>query len=297
MHYTGPTYRPPYEASSLLLQVTTGCSHNACTFCSMYLDTPFAVSPREEIEADLQEVRASGWEPTRVFLVNGDAFALDADKLVWVADAIHRYFPSVQSIGAYASVMNVRSKTDADLARLAACGYSELNIGLESGLDDVLAYMNKGYTVAEALEAMARLNTAGIAFNVNIINAAAGPERIAEHAAANAALVNAGRPTLIFVSPLHVDAGSRLEGLVATGDFSECTLGEYLDEEIAFLKGLELENCTFFGLHVSNPVPVLGELPEDKERLVAELERGKAQIPAYELDSHPYKGAEGRIYR
>ena len=48
---------------------------------------------------------------------------------------------------------------------------------------------------------------------------------------------------------------------------------------------------------MSNPVPVLGELPEDKERLVAELERGKAQIPAYELDSHPYKGAEGRIYR
>ena len=83
MHYTGPTYRPPYEASSLLLQVTTGCSHNACTFCSMYLDTPFAVSPREEIEADLQEVRASGWEPTRVFLVNGDAFALAcADEVV-----------------------------------------------------------------------------------------------------------------------------------------------------------------------------------------------------------------------
>ena len=58
MHFTGLTYRPPYEADSLLLQVTVGCSHNKCSFCTMYRDTPFSVEPMEQIRADLAEAKA-----------------------------------------------------------------------------------------------------------------------------------------------------------------------------------------------------------------------------------------------
>ena len=295
MHYDGITFRPPYEAGSLLLQVTRGCSHNACTFCSMYRDVSFAVSPLEEIVDDLSE---AAWEypgVRRVFLVNGDAFCLPSDALLNIAEMIHEALPAVQSIGCYARIPNVTSKTDAELSELAAAGYDNLNIGVESGLDDVLTFMNKGFTVAEALRQFERLHAANLPFNVNIINAAAGPRRISEHAAANAALVNAAQPTLIFVSPLHVDPGTPLVELIERGAFEECTLGQYLEEEIAFLEGLELDDCVFFGVHVSNPVPVNGLLPRDKEALLAALRAGMARIPQAELDSHPTKGAEGRL--
>ena len=53
MHFYGQNYRPPFEAQSLLLQVTTGCSHNACAFCAMYRMTPYTESPLHEIESDL----------------------------------------------------------------------------------------------------------------------------------------------------------------------------------------------------------------------------------------------------
>ena len=295
MHYTGLTYRPPYEANSLILQVTTGCSHNRCTFCTMYRDVRFAVSPLEEVEADLQE--AAHFQPwaRRVFLANGDAFCLPAERLARISRLIHRYLPEVRSIGGYASIKNIRTKSDDELRELADLGYADLNIGLESGLDDVLAYMNKGYTVDEARTQMARLREAGLPFNLNIINAAAGPNRIVEHAQANARIVNEAKPTLVFVSPLHVDPGAPLETEVEAGRFEECTLGEYITEEIEFLRGLELEECTFFGLHVSNPVPVAGRLPRDKDRLLRALEEGMAAIPDWQLASHPPKGAEGRL--
>ncbi|MBR3182206.1 MAG: radical SAM protein [Eggerthellaceae bacterium] len=295
MHYTGPTYRPPYEANSLLLQVTSGCSHNACTFCSMYRDVPFEASPIEEIEEDLRYV-AQGFAPfNRVFLVNGDAFCLSADRLAEIAELIHLYLPHIESIGGYASINNVLSKSEDELRMLAGLGYADFNIGLESGLDDVLAYMNKGYTLAQAREALSRLNAAGMPFNLNIITAAAGKGRTVEHAEANAAIVNEANPTLIFVSPLHVDPGARLEQLVAEGDFEECTLGDYIDEEIEFLKRLEVSDCVFFGLHVSNPVRASGILPRDKDYLINELKLGREYYPKWRLQSVPAKGAEGRM--
>ena len=54
MKYTGLTYRPPFEADSLLLQVTSGCSHNRCAFCTMYKGVSFEKESVEQIETDLK---------------------------------------------------------------------------------------------------------------------------------------------------------------------------------------------------------------------------------------------------
>ena len=295
LHYSGPTFRPPYEAKSLLLQATSGCSHNRCTFCSMYQNVPFEASPIEEIEEDLAYVGKHNTLFKRVFLVNGDAFCLSFDRLAEIAELVHRYLPRVQTIGGYASINNVLAKGEDELRDLAQMGYADFNIGLESGLDDVLSYMNKGYTLVQAREAFARLNAAGMPFNLNIITAAAGRGRCLEHAVANAAVVSEANPTLIFVSPLHVDRGTALEKLVADGDFEECTLGDYITEEIEFLKRLEVDNCVFFGLHVSNPVRISGILARDKDYLVHELELGYNRFPDWQLKKVPPKGSEGRM--
>ena len=56
MHQTGQIYRPPSEASVQRLEVTIGCSHNKCSFCTMYRKTPFRVAPLEDVEMDLKEL-------------------------------------------------------------------------------------------------------------------------------------------------------------------------------------------------------------------------------------------------
>ena len=146
MSLTGMVYRPPYEANSLLLQVTQGCSHNKCTFCYMYPDVQFSVCPIEQVEADIDEATRYCPDVERVFLEHGDAFVLSADRLVQIADAIHAKLPRVKTIAMYASIQNIRHKTDADLRRLHERGIGGMDISVESGLDAALQYMNKGHT-------------------------------------------------------------------------------------------------------------------------------------------------------
>ena len=53
MHFTGRTWRPPYEAHSVIIQATSGCTYNKCKFCSLYKKECFRMSPIEEFEEDL----------------------------------------------------------------------------------------------------------------------------------------------------------------------------------------------------------------------------------------------------
>jgi len=293
MTYTEPVFRPPFEANSLLVEVTSGCSHNACTFCTMYHGTQFRMAPMKQIEKDLQEARKEYRSVKRIFLTGADPFVLDAGKLEAIAQKITMIFPEVDTIAMYASVKNIIGKTDEELRRLRALRINELNIGIESGMDEVLHHLNKGFSLEEARTQLKRLNAAGIAFSANIILGAAGSEKWKENADADAAFLNEVKPYLIFIATLHIDQGSPLHDELKAGKFTENTLGQNLSEELEMLKRLELDGTVFYGLHTSNVIPVTGMLPDDKDALVSMLEKGMAKIPARILNSRPEKGYEG----
>ena len=48
MHFSSGINCPPYETADAYLQVTRGCSHNSCTFCTMYRDVPFGIESFEQ---------------------------------------------------------------------------------------------------------------------------------------------------------------------------------------------------------------------------------------------------------
>ena len=206
MKYTGLTYRPPFEARSLLLQVTAGCSHNRCAFCTMYREVPFAAETMEQIEKDLREAREYVPNMTRVFLENGDPGCPLYDDMqsgTFRESTFGEYLE-------YASIKNIRGKSDEELRRLRSLGINELNIGVESGLDEALSRMNKGYTAEEALTELARLNAAGMDYGANIIFGCAGEGHSRENAEATARLLNETKPYLIFTGTIHADPGCPL---------------------------------------------------------------------------------------
>ena len=67
MHFTGRTWRPPYEAHSVIIQATSGCTYNKCKFCNLYKNERFRMSPMEEFEEDLAEIKGCQPHARRIF--------------------------------------------------------------------------------------------------------------------------------------------------------------------------------------------------------------------------------------
>lgn len=295
MHYTETVFRPPFEASSLLLQVTVGCSHNRCTFCTMYRDVPFRIEPLEQIEQDLEEAQAYQPRVRRVFLENGDAFVLKADRLEQIAAMIREKLPTVETITMYASIKNIRTKTDEELRCLRAMGINDLNIGVESGYDPALAYMNKDHTGEEAVRELLRLKAAGFDYGLNVILGCAGSGHQRENALATAELLNRTQPNLVFTGTMHADAGSPLYDDVERGAFAENTVAEYLEETELLIRHLDLENCRWFALHPSNILRADARLPRDKDELLREIARVRTHLSPEQLASVPRHYGEGAV--
>ena len=294
MNMTGIVYRPPYEANSLLLQVTLGCSHNKCTFCYMYPDVQFRVCPMEEVEADIEEAASYCPNVKRVFLEHGDAFVLSAERLLRIAETIHRKLPRVETIAMYASIQNIKSKTDEELRQLRTAGIHGLDIGVESGLDAALTYMNKGHTAAEAREQLLRLTEAGMDYSFNAILGCGGAELWKENADATADLINAVQPHLLFIGSLHAQPGCRLYQDMRNGTFKECTIGQLLDEQERLIRRLDLKDTYYFGSHPSNLVPMQARLPDQKQDMIEAVQETREQLRAH-LDEFPARGGEGSI--
>jgi len=298
MNYTRPVYRPPFEANSLLLQVTTGCSHNKCAFCSMYKNVPFRIEHLDQIEKDLSEARHLYPHVKRVFLLSGDPFVLNADQLSRIADKINHHLPEVETIAMYGSIENIAGKTDEELKTLRSLKINDLNIGLESGLPSVVKALNKGFSIEQATLQIQRLASAGFDFSLNIITGAAGSNLWEANALASAKIVNVLQPHLIFVAALHLEEDCELAVRLQQGSFIENTLRENIQEEIMFLENLELNRTRFFAVHPSNAIPVDGYLPEEKEKLLSVLKNGLNSIEMNILNTRNtslVKGVEGAI--
>lgn len=282
-------FKPPLAEGALTVNVTSGCSYNRCAFCTMYHGEPFRALPLERTREELAAAKKTYPHVGRVFLEEGDAFALPAARLAEIARLVREFYPAA-AISCFASIHNIKTKSRRELAELRALGVNRLNVGAESGLDDVLAFMNKGFTAAETRGQLAKLRAAGIDFSINIINGAAGSGRQSESARANAALVNEVRPAAVFTTNLLREAGSRLDLDVKSGAFRMCTLRQLIEEELEFIERLEIDGAYLYGMNPCGVMPIRGRLMRDKPRMLEKFRRQIASLSAEELNWTPMWG-------
>ncbi len=276
MHFSCGIVRPPYEAGSCFLQVTSGCSHNKCRFCTFYKEAPFSVSPESEIREDLQEIRNSGWKVKRIFLQGADPFLLTYDKLKHIMELIRAYLPWDVSVGGYGRVDSLKNKTAEQLKSLKEIGYDMLVFGIESGDDAVLDKMNKGYHAEDIVEQLSKMDAAGMHYSVIFLYGLGGHGYGMGHAIKTAEVLNRLSPVRVLASGLSIFPDTPLMEEVRRGEFVEATETEKLQELSTFVEKLKIRTL-LDATNVSNMMPVYGYLPEDRENILAMLKKGAGE--------------------
>jgi radical SAM superfamily enzyme YgiQ (UPF0313 family) len=272
MDYVGRIFRPPSEARSLLLQVTVGCSHNRCSYCDMYRDKQFRAKPWELIERDIDEAARAGRRFEKLFLCDGDALILGTAKLLRVLEAIREKLPWVTRVGVYGDTRSVGRKSPAELRSLREAGLGIVYHGVESGDDEVLAFIDKGGTRAECAETAGKLRDAGILHSVMVLLGVGGTKRSAEHASATASLLSEMDPPFVGALTTTVVPGTPLAELEERGEFELPGKFQMLEELFTIVRDSTFSDCRFSSNHASNYLPLTCDLPRDKSEVLGVLD-------------------------
>ena len=266
-------YRPPSEAFSLILQITIGCSHNKCSFCSMYKGVQFHIKPFEQIKAEIDYFRSRAKYVNRIFLADGDALIVPTEKLIEILKYIKNIFPECERISTYASPKSLELKSEDELKKIKDNGISLLYIGAESGSDEVLKNINKGVTSKELGDLILKAKKVGFKTSVTFIVGILGEKDFREHAIATGNFISRCEPDYVGVLSLMLEENTTIYQEWLKGNFKEADGIDILKEIKLIIENINVtSNIIFRSNHTSNYINLKGNLPEDKKRLIQEID-------------------------
>nr|WP_315861773.1 radical SAM protein [Desulfatiglans anilini] len=265
MHYEGSCIRPPSEAYSILLQVTTGCSHNKCTFCGTYKDKRFKIKDDDIILSDILFASKYMKRQDKVFLMDGDALIIPQKRLMWILDRIREHLPWVKRVGAYGNAKSIKMKSPEELIALRENGLGIIYLGVESGHEEILEKICKGTTAQNLIDMGRKVKAAGMKLSVTVLLGIAGREKSLEHARATGRLLSAMDPDYIGALTVMLIPGTVLYEEYQQGRFELLEESETLMELREMIAETNLTRGLFFSNHASNYLPVRARLPRGKQ--------------------------------
>jgi radical SAM superfamily enzyme YgiQ (UPF0313 family) len=305
--------RPPSEAHSLLIRATRNCPWNRCHFCPVYKGEKFSLRTVEEIKKDIQtareiadEIRAMAWKGVlgdrvqeaaalafrnapndsfrqvalwlyfggeSVFLQDANTLVMRTPELVEVLRFLRQTFPQLKRVTIYARSHTAARKKPNEYQELLKAGLDRIHIGLETGYDPLLEYIEKGCTAEDEIKGGKLIRESGIEFSEYVMPGLGGKKWSREHAEATASVLNEIDPHFIRIRSLVVPPGTRLWEKINRGEFEPLDEDGVAREIHTFISRLKCHSRVTSD-HIMNLLEeVEGKLPEDKTRMLAALER------------------------
>ena len=271
--YVGDVYRPPSEAYSLIVQATIGCTHNKCSFCKMFKEKRFQTRPTEDIIADFAWARKRYRSVPRIFLADANALCLKTDKLMPILTYIEETFPECERVTIYGRASDILRKTEDELRMHREHGLTMVYIGAESGSDKVLEMCRKGETRQQLIDAVKRIEKVGIKASVTFISGLAGKDGWEDHAIQTGTMITEMNASYVSLLTLLVDPQAPMYEDIQSGRLKLLTPQEVLAETHLMLENANPEKtCIFRSNHASNYLSLKGDLPQDRDRFLAQIE-------------------------
>ncbi|MDD3417645.1 MAG: radical SAM protein, partial [Lachnospiraceae bacterium] len=189
------------------------------------------------------------------------------------------------TIGGFSRVTDITLKTDHELEELRKVGYNGLTIGIETGDDEALTFMNKGYLSKDIVTQCQRLDKANISYNFFYLTSISGKGKGEAGALATANVCNQLHPKLIGANMLTIYPNSELYQEIKRGNWKEEAEIEKYKELRTLIANLNIP-VEFGALGASNAIPIMGNLPKDKEKLLGILNEIIKNVNEEELRSY-----------
>lgn len=240
----------------------------------MYKDKSFRLRDVNEVIEDLVWARRKYRRVERIFLADGDALCLKNSKLMVILDHIRENFPECERVTVYGRAHDALRKTREELIELKEAGITMVYMGAESGSDEVLKQINKGETREELIRGVRHLEDAGIKTSVTFINGIAGKENWEKHAVETGTMITEMNASYVSLLTLMLDPDVPIYRQIKRGELTLLSPEEVVAETYLMLEHAKPEkSCVFRSNHASNYLSLKGNLPEDREEMMAQLER------------------------
>jgi len=203
-----------------------------------------------------------------VFLQDADTLIMRTPELTELLRYIKKNFPSVERITSYARARTLARKSLEELKLLHEAGLSRLHVGMESGSDEVLEYMEKGVTAAEIISGGQKAVAAGISLSEYIMPGLGGKRWSEVHASESARVLNQVNPDFIRIRSLAVGKALLLGEKLESGDFQPLDEDETIEEIALLIRGLDCQSYVVSDQVVNLLWEVEGQLPRDKQRML-----------------------------
>lgn len=145
--------------------------------------------------------------------------------------------------------------------------------GLETGDGELLQKIGKGVSSDELVEAGKKVKGAGISFSLTIILGLGGIEGSKKHVFGTAKVLTEIDPDYVGALTLTLVPGTPLYEQWERNEFHPLSPFQSLEELRLIIENSNFTDCFFSSMHASNYLSVRGRLPQDKERMLSELEK------------------------
>jgi radical SAM superfamily enzyme YgiQ (UPF0313 family) len=224
-----------------------------------------------------------------VFLQDADSLIMPIKNLLQVLRYLKQTFPNIKRITSYArsKTLTQKTKTLDKLKELQKAGLSRLHVGLETGDDELLKYINKGVTSEEHILAGRKIKEAGLELSEYWMPSLGGKALSKQHALNTARVLNAINPDFIRSRRFLPHMGTPLFDDWKKGVFDLLTPHEVLNEIKIMVMNLDITGKVCFD-HANNPAFRLGssytwlfkqdyngyQFPDEKSNVLNILKKG-----------------------